>query len=419
LGRGLPRPEATETSGFEAPRGDLRLEEALTLALLHNPRLAAFSWEIRAREAEAVQAGSWPNPELSAGAENFAGTGSASGLRTVEITLSLAQLVELGGKRSKRLQRSRLQRDLAAWDYEAARIEVLTATTKAFVAVLAAQEQLTLADELVKVAGGVLQSVTRRVEAGATSAVEEHRARVALETTRIDRERAALGLSVARGELAAQWGEPPPPQFDTVRAALELLAPLPRLVDLAEVVERSPELARWSTELILRQTERDLAATDRVPDLSLGAGLRHFADTDDVGLVAGVSLPLPSFDRKQGAIAAARSRQRQAEHERVGAMIAIRTALQASHAEAQTAFEEATSLRERAIPQANSAFTLAEEAYERGRMSLTDVLDTERVLFELRSRQVHALLRYHRAVADVERLVGVSLSTFEPERTGP
>ena len=43
----------------------LSLRETLTLSLLQNPDLAAFSWESRAREADALQAGILPNPELS------------------------------------------------------------------------------------------------------------------------------------------------------------------------------------------------------------------------------------------------------------------------------------------------------------------------------------------------------------------
>lgn len=419
LGSDLPRYDQSEApAGLTEPRGDLSLQEVLSLALLHNPELAVFSLEVRAREAEALQAGLLPNPEFATELENFGGSGVASGFEGTEATLALSQLIELGGKRSRRLEVASLERDLAAWDYESKRIDVLTETTKVFVAVLAAQEQLLLADELTNVADGILQSVARRVRAGASSPVEENRARVSLETSRIDREGKARALSVARSRLAAQWGSTGP-QFETVTGKLDQLLALPELSALSAGIDRTPALARWATELTRRQADRELARSNRVPDLSLGAGLRHFSETGDVGAVVGVSLPLPLFDRNQGAVGAAETRVVQAEHARRSVATAIHATLQAAHAEAAASADEVTALRSRAVPEAESAFSLTEVAYGRGRMRLTDVLDTQRTLFELRARVVDALLRYHTAVADLERLAGAPLSNLSRDSRRP
>lgn len=129
-----------------------------------------------------------------------------------------------------------------------------------------------------------------------------------------------------------------------------------------------------------------------------------------MGAVFGMSLPLPFFDRNQGAAEAAQLRITQANHARLSVRTAVHVALQAEHAEAQASFEEATSLRDRVVPEAESAFHLAQEAYSRGRMRLTDVLDTERTLFELRGRLINAMQQYHAAVAELERLAGAPLS---------
>ena len=51
-------PEITE------PNGAIALREALALALMHNPELRAFSWEVRASEARTLQASLLPNPEI-------------------------------------------------------------------------------------------------------------------------------------------------------------------------------------------------------------------------------------------------------------------------------------------------------------------------------------------------------------------
>ncbi|CAN0543814.1 unnamed protein product, partial [Laminaria digitata] len=126
----------------------LALSDALGLALLYNPDLRAFGWEVRAREARMLQAGLPPNPEIGTEVENFNGSGELGSFDAAEVTFGLSQLVELGGDRLRRKQVAARERDLAGWDYETVRLDVLTETTQAFAMVLAAQERASLFDDL-------------------------------------------------------------------------------------------------------------------------------------------------------------------------------------------------------------------------------------------------------------------------------
>ncbi len=121
---------------------ELAIGEALARALKFNPSLSAYAWQVRAREAAALQAGLLSNPELSVEAENVFGSGDFSGTGAAETTAVLSQLIELGGKRAKRREVAALGSELAQWDYEGRRLEVLTQTGKSFIAVLAAQRRL-------------------------------------------------------------------------------------------------------------------------------------------------------------------------------------------------------------------------------------------------------------------------------------
>src|SRR5262245_4683025 len=127
----------------EEPRGVLSLRDVLSLTLLRNPELSAFTYERRAAEARELQAGVLPNPAFSAEVENIGGTGYVTkGARASESTLQLSQLIELGGKRAKRLRLAGLERELTGWDYEVKRLEVLTEAKKAFVDVVTTAERL-------------------------------------------------------------------------------------------------------------------------------------------------------------------------------------------------------------------------------------------------------------------------------------
>lgn len=420
LGRDLSTAGITERDPAPKPgdpTGRLVLHDALAAALMSSPELSAFSWEVRAKEAEVLQARLRPNPEIGAELENFGGSGEFSGLGGSETTVSLSQRIELGGKRGKRHAVAQYEKNLAAWDYETLRIDVLTETKKRFVEVLAAQEQLALVQELAGVAAEVLESVSRRVEAGSTSPVEESRARVELETTRIQRVQAERSLAAARQRLSAMWGGTTPIFTEAVGSLEDVPAP-PSLEVLETRLEQSPTLARWGAELARHRAALELERSLGVPDLSLGAGVRHVGDADDAALVFEVGLPLPLFDRNQGGSRAAAMRLRRAEREERAAAVRTRTRLAVSHEVLLAAEAEVLALRDRAVPEAEAAFEAAQDAYLRGSMRFTDVLDTERLLFELKSRYFAALADYHSAVVDMERLLGESFQTIREDSGG-
>ncbi|HEY2423708.1 MAG TPA: TolC family protein, partial [Chthoniobacterales bacterium] len=101
-----------------------------------SPQLAAFSWDIRAAEARLLQAKLVPNPEISWEGEDFTRAGVQSATESMQNTLVLSQLIELGGKRSSRVREAQFDRRAAEWDYQVKRLEVLKSTTLAFIDVL-------------------------------------------------------------------------------------------------------------------------------------------------------------------------------------------------------------------------------------------------------------------------------------------
>src|SRR5262245_5893400 len=77
---------------------ELTLANAIDLALARNPGLKASLYELTAAQGRIVQAGLRINPELNLELENFAGTGDVNAFGALETTLSLSQVIELGGK---------------------------------------------------------------------------------------------------------------------------------------------------------------------------------------------------------------------------------------------------------------------------------------------------------------------------------
>jgi len=394
----------------EQPTGAITLRQALSLALQRNPQLRSFAWDIRAKEALALQAGLLPNPEISVGVENFEGTGRLHGFGGVESTLSLSQLIELGGKRMKRVKVAELDRNLAAWDYEAARIDTLTEVTKSFIDVLRAQEQLSLAKELVDLAERALVTASERVLAGKAPPIDETKAKVELSISRINLIKSERGLIAARKRLAALWGSTEA-VFEKAAGRLDIAKPIPPFEQVERLIPQNPDIARQKTEMNRSRAMMNLARAGRVPDVTIQGGARRFRETGDDAYVMGMSMPLPVFDRNQGAYRKARFSLAKAKEKRRAAEVRVRTALSDAYEALSTTYAEVASLREDVIPGARTAFDTANEGYRQGKFSFLEVLDAQRVLFQTRSAYVDALASYHKQAADVEKLIGSGLDT--------
>jgi cobalt-zinc-cadmium efflux system outer membrane protein len=387
----------------------LTLPHVLALALARNPDLAGFAAEVRARAARSIQVGRMPNPELRADLENVGGSGEREAFEQTETTVRVSQRIELGGKRGGRQRIAELDRDVAAWDYQARARAVLSDTTKAFVHTLAAQERVAVAAQLEELARGAVESATGQVDAGASPAVDITRARVALGRSELEKQRAERELESARRALAANWGDEQP-TFGRLEGDLTALRPPPSLHDIETDLERSPYLARAASETEERGATLTLERAARIPDVTVGAGARHFSDNGDVALIFELSAPLPVFDRNQGGIAEAQSRLEKTRAETDALRLSLRAALATANAELSTAYDQAIRLRERVIPTAQRAFDETRAAYRQGLLRSIDVLDAQRTLFQLRGDYLTVLENFHVAAAEFERLTGRSLS---------
>jgi cobalt-zinc-cadmium efflux system outer membrane protein len=407
---------STNTAPAALSPNSLTLRTAAELALAYNPSLAAHGFDLRAAEARRLQAGLRPNPELSVNVEDVLGTGDYREARSAQTTLQLSQVIELGGKRGARSDVAAAFRERKGNEAQLARVEVLAAVAERFVHVVGDQHEVTLAREATKLAEETLGLAERRVTAASASPIEVKRARILLSKARIAEEHAEHELLVARRQLAALWGATNA-MFSEARADLFTRSTVPDFEELAARIDQSPELARWASERAVREAEVKLAAARRRPDLTAGAGVRHYNGPDDVGFVFQFSLPLPLGDRQQGARAEARALADKTEVERAGAELRLRTTLFGIAQELIHADTELIALEREMIPDAEAALQLAREGFERARFSQLELLDAQRTLLELRLQRIEAAAAYHQFVIEIEKLLGEPLSPGSAQST--
>lgn len=409
-------PRREQPAEINEPDGALPLRDALALALVRNPKLASVSWESRITEARKLQAGVLPNPEVEMAAEEVAGNGSRRGTESAVYGIRLSQLVELGGKRSARVDLADSERRLAGWDRESQRLAVLTQTTLGFIDVLAAQEHLALAQELVRISEKTLTTVSSRVEAGKVAPLERAKAEVEAANNRVAQNKADSELRASRKRLVATWGSTLP-RFATAAGDLQLITDIPTYERVQALLGQNPEVARWAQEMERRLAALALEQARRIPDLTIGVSAQRFKADDEQAYAFSLGMPLPIFDRNQGGVLEARYRLAQGEHDRKDAEVRAAAALAESYEALVTARAEAIGLRDTVVPAATRAFEAAQNGYQEGKFSYLDVLDAQRTLFEARGSLLEAQARYQRSVAIIESLIGTSLDTLNTQPT--
>ncbi len=386
----------------------ISLPQALQRALAANPRLSAADRDIGIATGLKVQAGALPNPQLSFELDNALGSGKYSGTRSAETTLQLSQIVELPGKREARVAAGSAGVGTAVWQRRATELEVMSETAVAFIAVVSAQARVAVFDEHIARFDELIPLLQRRVQEGASSPAETQRAQVAADLFRADRERAKAQLSIARRDLAILMGEAAP-DFGAAIGRLAAIGQPPPFASVVRAIEANPQLMRWTAVTAQRNAELILARLKPVPDLRIGAGWRHFQDTNDNAVRLDFSIPLPVFDQNAGNIMAAEALLARTAAERAVNRLLLISLAGRAYDSLKGALAELKLLRGSVIPNARSAADTIQSGYSQGRFTLLELLDIRGSLLQAQLREAEALQNFHVAVATIEGLIGTPL----------
>lgn len=395
---------SSDSVDIDFATGAIDLDQALTVALLHNPKLAVFAWEVRASEARAKQAGLISNPEFEFEMDDV----NDKGFDEVLTSIYLSQPIGLAGKRIKRSYAANLSTNVAKLEFEILRLEVFAEVKKAFAKVIASQEKLGLSEEMVDLSMQTLAIVKQRVEAGRDSPIEEMNAQIALASAEMDKNRAKSDLVIAKTNLTTLCGFSNS-QFEKAIGELNDIAEIPELNYLSEKALHNPSVKLYSISIDYSQKVLEFEKALRFPDLSVGAGVAHSSITREITYKVGLEIPVPLFDRNQGGVSEAKANLEKAIREREEAEIAITTELSETYQTMAIAFNEVIALRDNILPVAEVAFEGTGVGFRNGKYSYLEVLDAQRTLSELKSQYVETLITYNYAKADIERLITESL----------
>lgn len=376
----------------------LTLEGAVAFALEHNPDLAAARREVDAVEGQVLQGQVRPNPELAYTLED---TRSQTRTQAVQINLP----VELGGKRAARIAATERARDLAKMNVNARRMALRADVVIAYFEVLLAQERAALAKDGVELAGTAKDAVAKRVVAGKVSPVEESKAHVAEIGARLE---LAQALSVQHGagiRLASLMGQPVR-VHGPIEGKVDALPVVPTIEELQQRVPTSPAVKLAQLEVEQRQAQAEVERRKQVPDVTVSVGLKRSNELQRNQILFGIAVPLPVSDRNQGNLLEALKREDKARDELQAVISRVGGETMLARERLSVIGVEIDALQSQVLPSAKSAYEAATLGFENGKFSFLEVLDAQRTYFAAKSQYLKALAEAHRAVAEIDRVLG-------------
>jgi cobalt-zinc-cadmium efflux system outer membrane protein len=174
----------------------------------------------------------------------------------------------------------------------------------------------------------------------------------------------------------------------------------------AKVLQTHPTLEQARTDVEQAQAVLTHERTLRIPQPTF---FGEFERQPDLTFWrAGVTIPLPIWNRRQGQIAESQAAIRQMEAGRDQRTLEINAALERAYEQYQLADEQAKSLESGSLHEAESAVEAAKAAYRFGERGIVEVLDAQRVLQSVRGDLLDAQYARQSALVDLEELGAVT-----------
>ncbi len=405
-----PSAPAAATASSPVGAAPLALGQVLQAARNH-VEISLAQRALDAARADVTSANHAPVPVLSAKAasmdlQNGIGGGNLWRDKRIDKGVGLDWTWERGNKRVLRTRAAEQAARAAQADLDETLLQQQTLAASAFYDLLAAQERVAQVQDMAKSASELARSAQRRLKAGDLSlqdtlrtGIEAERAQADLQAAQADRSRAELALAQVtqlKGALKA----------DAVWPA----AAVPALSAVNE--DQRPDVRAARLRLEAAQAAQEGAQALRQRDLTLGTSFDHVPGTSTRLLEVRVQVPLTGvlgnygYEGEQArAQAQLQQAQDQLDKTRLAANLSQRRLLE----DLQAATERALRYQNAIVPQARQVLAMVEQAYVKGAMSLTELLEARRTLRTALLEDVAARADQARTLAAWQLRTGAAL----------
>ncbi len=389
----------------------ISLDQALELADQNHPQLQAGAAQIEAAQAGVTTASAYPNPEFGAraGGQDYRVPGNVRGFVT---SYTFSQPLELGPLRPARVQLASRFRESSELALAGTRLGVLSNVRRTFHYALRQRSEIELLNENLKLVEEFRKRLQVRVDVGEAGRLELYRADAEVATARTAANSARLQYVAALTQLRAAVGT----NLDADLSLDGLLDPpvvLPPLEELRRtVLERHPFMLLARADIRRAEARSSYEVALRRPQPSVVVEIDRPPDSPTYR--AGVVMPLPFWNRREGPIAEAAAQLKQARAVAANQELQLLAAVGGAYERYEVATSQLAAFEQGLLKEAEAGLRAAETAYRLGERGILEVLDAQRILRTVRLDLLNAQFDRQAALVDLDELRAVNLREGKP-----
>lgn len=396
---------------------DPQMGELIAILLEENPEILSARAASRSQWERVDQSRALPDPQFTY--RHFLQTPETR-VGPQEQALEVSQAVPWKGKRGLQADRAEAMAANSAWRVRELERSLVAELKRSYFQVAYLQEALTINEEEHDLLQRFEAIALRRYSTG--EGIQQSVVKVQTDITRLGDVRSDLEqrLEVALQRIAELIGRPGSvPEIGRIDLQIAHLSPDPETLEEAAIA--------WHPRLraLERRIDADRALLrrrqlDSRPDFRFGLGYTVVDDREDPAgvssppedngqdiLAVTVSVNLPIYRKRTHAgIAEAEEIRRSSESLLITSANRLRYMIRESLARIESLEERSRLHSEVLIPQAEESLASAEAAYTTGRLGSLDLLDAERILFQIRLNQKRLASDYWIAMSDLEFSIG-------------
>lgn len=399
----------------ELPAHRYTLDTIIEQALAKNPSVSLAEGQIDYSRGQQVSAGAYPNPTVlgSAGYGEIRDTGRANIKDSLdreslaEYNFIVGQPLEWPKMRAARQQAADAGLATANAGLLEARLHLIAQVKVAFSDLLLAQQDASLARQNLETVEGVARIVKARVKSGEAPQFESIKAEVEVLKARQELARADNAVRINRVALDTLTGGALGLSYTVEGEFLGMPKDLQIDALMARMMERHPTIQRLLQSVQQSDWKIEFERQSRVPNVTVNGS--YWREIGREAVQGGLSIPIPTWYRRQGEIASALGTKRREEAELLRARNELARAVYQHYLDAQTTADLIDVFNKGLLKQAQEALRLAQFSFQQGASSLLEVFDAQRVQRQIQMDYVQARYELSVSLARLERAVGGTL----------
>jgi len=366
--------------------GGITLDDLESMAMGNNPTLAQAAARVRAQRGNWVQQGLYPNPSVSYVGDEI-GDENQAGFQGFTVKQEIVTRHKLGLAQNVASQ----QIVQAEQEYAAQEFRVRNDVKLRFYDVLLAQRTLDLSQELERISLTNARAAQHLFEAAEVGRNDVLQAQIEADNNQLQTIRAGITQDAAWKRLAIVAGLPdmqPRPLLGDLRNDITNVSWEQAWTHLSS---SSPELSAAQAKVSAARWTVQRECANRCPNWEVQGGYSHDNATGfDTGGVS-VMIPIPIFNRNQGAIRQAQAQLTAAEAEVDRVSLDLRNRLTDTYQRYAIARQMVDRYEQSILPNARKSVELSAELYTATQISYPALLLSQRTYLQTQMAYLDAL----------------------------